>query len=158
MMILRSQVGAVAVLDDVHADHVAVEEVCDEAPHGLLRCNEHEGCLLQRTHRLQRQICPSPPSPRIQCLLGIGRGETTVDLVGVGVAVDADQLGLRVDAEFAHVVVLEEDAGDPGDLLVRPRPRALCLKRSFGAEVQIHGIDTVAELVLRLVSDNIVFY
>ena len=44
------------MVDDVHADHVAVEEVCDEAPHGLLRCNEHEGCLLQRTHRLQRQI------------------------------------------------------------------------------------------------------
>ena len=44
------------MLDDVHADHVAVEEVCDEAPHGLLRRDEREGRLLQRTHRLQRQI------------------------------------------------------------------------------------------------------
>ena len=60
-----------------------------------------------------------------------------MDLVGVGVAVDADQLGLRVDAEFAHVVVLEEDAGDPGDLLVRPRPAGVVFEtelRSFGAK------------------------
>ena len=88
----------------------------------------------------------------------MGSGETTVDLVGVGVAVDADQLGLRVDAEFAHVVVLEEDAGDPGDLLVRPRPAGVVFETELRSEVQIHGIDTVAELVLRLVRDNIVFY
>ena len=81
-----------------------------------------------------------------------------MDLVGVGVAVDADQLGLRVDAEFAHVVVLEEDTGDPGDLLVRPRPSGVVFETELRSEVQIHGIDTVAELVLGLVGNNVVFY
>ena len=81
-----------------------------------------------------------------------------MDLVGVGVAVDADQLGLRVDAEFAHVIVLEEDAGDPGDLLVRPRPPGVVFDTELRSEVQIHGIDAVAELVLRFVCDVAIFY
>ena len=87
----------------------------------------------------------------------------TVDLVGIRVPIDGNELRLGINTQLVHVVILEENARNSRNLyrswkrnaatLVHPLLDCVVLDTQLRRKVQIHRVHLVAEILLRLLRD-----
>ena len=87
----------------------------------------------------------------------------TVNLVGIRVPVDGNELRLGINTQLVHVVILEENARNSRNLyrswkrnaatLVHPLLDCVVLDTQLRRKVQIHRVHLVAEILLRLLRD-----